>query len=108
MSKLFFDYLVILEEVEVEIKNASNSSEEKEELWGLVDEIVLHRVLHTIFSNLPEAHHEDFLNRFHEAPHNEGLVEYLSEKMEKDVEKIIKEEVENLKIEILKEIRKEI
>ena len=40
MSKLFFDHLLVLDEVEVEIKRSASSREEREELWGLVDDIV--------------------------------------------------------------------
>ena len=40
MSKLFFDHLVSLEEVEIEIRKNASSKEEREELWKLVDGIV--------------------------------------------------------------------
>jgi len=40
MSKLFFDHLIILEDLETEIKEVAESPEEKEELWQLIDEIL--------------------------------------------------------------------
>ena len=39
MSKLFFDHLIKLDEVEVEIKKVTKTQEEREELWQIVDEI---------------------------------------------------------------------
>lgn len=105
MSKLFFDHLVTLEEVDIEISKISQTSEEKEELWNLVDEIVNHRMMITILDKLSIDHHEDFLSRFHEAPHHEAHLDYLNDRLEEKIEEIIKREVAILKIELLQEIR---
>ncbi len=105
MSKIFYDKLIILEEVEIEIKKVGLSTEEKEELWRLIDEIIHNRVLETIFDILPREHHEEFLTKFHEAPYHEGLFRYLNEKTQKDVEEFIRKEIKALEQEILKEIK---
>jgi len=70
MSKLFYDHLLYLEEVEIEIKNRASSKEEKEELWGLVDEIISHKVLEKVLDKLPRESHEEFLELFHKSPHS--------------------------------------
>ena len=105
MSKIFYDHLIILEEVEREIKKAAESPEEREELWRLVDEIVHHRILGTLLDRLPKTHHEEFLDRFHKAPYDESLISYLKENIDKNIEEIIRQEIGDLSFEILKEIR---
>ena len=105
MSKLFFDHLVVLEEVEAEIKNVAETKEERDELWDLVDGMVHHRVLDTILDNLHHSHHEEFLDKFHKAPHDESLIDYLNEKIGKNIEEIIKAEVGGLAFGILSDLR---
>jgi hypothetical protein len=110
MSRIFFDHLVILDEVESEIKSIAESPDEKEELWKLVDDIVQHRVIITILDKLPISYHEEFLTRFHEAPHHEGHLGYLDDKIQSDeevgdVSAIIKREIDSLREELLKEIK---
>lgn len=106
MSKLFFDHLIYLEEVEVEIKKTASSKEEQEELWGLVDEIVTHKVLKTVMDKLPKDSHVEFLELFHKCPHDEGVIfGYLRKKTNKNIEKELREELKNISSEILKELK---
>src|SRR5689334_22775888 len=106
MSKLFFDHLIILDKVELEIKKASSSKEEKEELWSLVDEIVNHRAIEKILDKLPKDSHGEFLDLFHKAPHNEDLlIGYLKQKIGENVEEILKAEFGDIASEILTEIK---
>jgi hypothetical protein len=102
MSRIFYDHLIILEEVEFHINKVAKTPVEKEELWGLVDEIVHHRVLAAILAKLPEENHSDFLNRFHSAPFDDNLMSYLNEKINEDVEVFISSEVESLSGELLR------
>jgi len=105
MSKLFFDHLLALEEVEIVIKRSSSSKEEKEEHWKLVDEIVTHKAIEKILDNLPKENHGEFLEIFHKCPHDEIYIfEYLNSKTGKDMEGVLKKELEMLGAEILKEI----
>ena len=105
MSKLFYDHLIILEEVEAEIKNAAETEEDRHELWQLVDEIVHSKVLESILDKLPSQHHEEFLDKFHKAPYAEGIIDFLKEKIGENIEKIIRAEIGDLAFEILQEIR---
>lgn len=105
MSQLFYDHLIVLTELESEIKNVAETEEERNELWQIVDEIIHHRVLGCILDKLPNEHHYEFLSKFHEAPHDEGLINYLKEKISEDVEKVIRQEVGELAYELLQEIR---
>ena len=106
MSKLFYDHLIILTEVETEIKSMAETEEERHELWQIVDEILHHRILHLFLDKLPEMHHDEFLHRFHKSPHDENLLGFLNERIEEKVEDLVKEEMELLTSEILREIRK--
>jgi hypothetical protein len=101
MSKIFYDHLIVLEEVRFHIDKVAKTSEEKEELWKLVDEIIHHRVLTAILEKLPEKHHNDFLKKFYAAPHDESLIAYLNEKINEDFESFIKGEVKTLSNELL-------
>lgn len=106
MSKLFFDHLVELKEIDKEIKKVAKTSEERQELWMLVDEIVHHKALGCILDQLPRDNHEEFLELFHKSPYDEDLLfGYLKEKIGKNVRQILKTELGNLAFELLEEIR---
>lgn len=101
MSKMFFDHLVDFDSLEKLIKHNIETAEEREELWGLIDEIIHHRVLGCIFDHLPTEHHKEFLSKLHRSPFDLGLLEYLGTKIQKDMEKVIKDEVDQLTQELL-------
>lgn len=106
MSKVYYDhYLVVLKDVDKYIKETTETPEEKEELWQLVDEIVHHRVLGCVLDNLPGEHHEEFLDKFHEAPHDLTLMDYLKEKITDNIEELIKQEIGGLATELLEELQ---
>jgi len=105
MSKLFFDQLIALDDVDGEIKKIAKSKEEKEELWQLVDEMVHHRVLGCVLDALPRGNHEEFLEKFHQAPHDESLMNYLREKVGDNIDELIRQEIGDLAFELLEEIK---
>ena len=105
MSKIFYDRLLVLDEVDAEIKAKAQSREEREELWGLVDEIVHHKLMGCVLEKLPHEHHHEFLEKFEQAPQDEGLFTFLTEKVGEDVEAFLKEEINKLKAEILKLVK---
>ena len=101
MSKVFYDHLVDLEKVEKYIKKIAKTPEEREELYSLVDEILHHKMLGCVLDKLPSEHHEEFLTRFSEKPHDEGLLVFLGERIKEDVEEFIRREVRMLAGELL-------
>ena len=107
MSKIFYDHLIVLEEVKIRIDGVAKTPEEKEELWKLVDEIIHHRVMSVIFEKLPEKHHKHFLKRFYASPHDEELISYLNEKIEDDIENFISQEINLLSDELLQLVGEE-
>lgn len=105
MSKLFFDHLIELKEIDIQIKKISEIQEEREELWGLVDEMVHHKVMDCILDKLPKNHHEEFLDLFRKSPHDGDLLfNYLKKQIGENIESLIKQEIGGLSADILKDI----
>lgn len=104
MSKLFYDNLVSLKELEKEINKIAKTKEEKEELWDLADELINHRVVGAILDELHKDHHEDFIVRLHEAPHDDGIFDYLKDKLTKDAKEFVKAEILSVSNELLEEL----
>ena len=96
MSILFFDKLIVLDKVERKIKKMSSTSEEKQEFFQLVEEVIHHKVVGCCLDHLPKDNHSEFLEKFYSAPYNEKLLEYLDEKTKKDMKKVIKDEIKAL------------
>lgn len=101
MSKLFYDHLVDLSEVEKVIKKNVKDKGAQEELFGLIDEIVHHRVVGCILDNLPEHHHEEFIDHVSKRPHDEGILDFLREHVVTDLETFLMNEVHTLSSELL-------
>ena len=101
MNKVFYDSIIILEEVEKAINQTIESHQEKQEIWQLVDNITHQRIIFRILKVLPETHHNKFLDMFHEAPHDEELLEFLKEKSKTDIETELQKEAEHLTLELL-------
>lgn len=106
MSKLFFDHLIELKEVDKQIKKVAKTQEEREELWALVDEIVHHKVMGCILDKLPRVHHEEFLEMFHKSPHDEELLfTYLRKKVGDNIESLIRQEIGDFSADLLEDIK---
>lgn len=105
MSKLFFDHLIEFEEVEIEIKKLDLTREERHELEHLIDSMVHHKVVGRILTHLPAEHHQEFLDKYHKKPYDPALLAWINEKIESSVEEHVKEEVQKLKKELLKDIQ---
>ena len=106
MSKIFYDRLLTLEDLDRQIRKIAKAPEEREEIWHLIDEIIHHKALGCILDNLPREHHEEFLEMFHQSPHDEDLLfGYLKEKVGKNVEEILKQELGGLAFELVSEVK---
>jgi hypothetical protein len=106
MSKLFFDHLVELKEVDRQIKKVAKTAKEREELWGMVDEIVHHKVIGCILDKLPREHHEEFLEIFHKSPHDQDLlIGYLRSRISDNIEDLIKQEIGDFSADLLQDLK---
>lgn len=101
MSVIFYDHLVVIDGLDKKIKKITASNDEMQELWRYVEEIIHHSVIDCCLGNLPEEHHQEFLEKLHKSPHDKGLIDYLNQKIGKDVEKLIKVEIKKLSKELL-------
>lgn len=106
MSKIFYDHLIIIEEIWDEVESLPLHAHEKQSAKKLADEYVHHRVLTLILDLLPRDHHEDFLNRFHHAPHDVLHLKYLEEKIGKQIHQEISTLGKKLKQELSRELKK--
>ena len=104
MTKLFYDHLLSLTQIELVIKKNVSSKEEQEELWQLVEDMVHHKVVHVILDHLPKEHHNEFLEEFSKAPHDERHIIYLKERTGTDIEAIIQKELTQMEEELLREL----
>lgn len=98
---LFYDHLITLEDLERELKDVVETPEEREELWHLIDEIIHHRVLHCVLDHLPHDHHETFLTRFHDCPHDHTLLPFINDLTNNDLTELIIGEISSIQDEIL-------
>jgi hypothetical protein len=106
MSKVYYDHLIILEEVEIEVRNLPNEKEEKMELEHMIEEIIHHKVMERVLNHLPRQNHAEFLDKFTQKPFDHGLISYIDEKIEESIEKHISDEIGKLKKELLQDIKK--
>lgn len=92
MSRIFYDHLLIASDLRRDIDSLVETYEEKEEIWGLVDELIHQRIMALILENLHERYHREFLEKFYEAPYHENNMTYLVGKVA-DMEQFIHQEI---------------
>lgn len=106
MSKLFYDHLLNLRELDSIIKGMATTHTEREELWQKIDEIIHHKVLECILENLPQHHHEEFLVILHRSPHDETVIfGYLKEKIGPHIEGMVRHTLGSLNEELSAEMK---
>ena len=106
MAKIFYDHLVMREEIVKELDRYEIAVEERDELVQLVDETLHHHVLDVILTHLPKEKHQEFLTKFHDAPHDGKLLEYLRTETQIDIEEEIRKKAKTTKKELLAEIKR--
>lgn len=104
--KLFYDHLILIEEVFIEIETLPLSPHEKQSAKKLSDDLMHQKVLIYILDMLPRPHHEEFLDRFHKAPYDIDHLRFLTEKTQRDVHMDLVVLGKQLKKELLSEIKK--
>lgn len=104
--KVFYDHLIVFDDIESEINSLADSTDERHELWHIVDDILHHRVLDFILGHLAEEHHQEYLNHFHKAPHDEILLGYLKHRLGHDFEDLLKQELGSVAVDLLAELRR--
>lgn len=104
MSKLFYDHLLVINEIVVELDGID--LKDRQEFLGIIDETLHHHVLDVILTHLPKEHHESFLDRFHKAPNDPTLLSSIQKLTAVDIEKAITERVQKIKKKTLSAINR--
>ncbi|PIU03937.1 hypothetical protein COT44_00210 [Candidatus Shapirobacteria bacterium CG08_land_8_20_14_0_20_39_18] len=104
MSTIFYDHLIEFEEIEVALSVHNLDPKTKKEVSQMIEETIHYRMMNVILTNLPKEHHQDFLERFYQAPHDEGLFDYLKEKVG-NIEDLLSQEIEKVKKELLADLK---
>ncbi|MFH1648576.1 MAG: hypothetical protein ABIA11_02520, partial [Patescibacteria group bacterium] len=74
---------------------------------SLVDDILGHKVMDMILEKLPIKDHSEFIEKFLDAPFDEMLFDFLKEKIEDNIEEVIKQEIGDLAYGLLEDIKTE-
>jgi len=106
MSKLFYDHIILLDEIFVELDTIDLIEAERETAKQMIDELVQHRVLTFVLDLLPAQKHESFLIAFHAMPYDPANLQLLNKLAERDVTAELVVFGETLKKELKQEIRK--
>lgn len=106
MTKLFYDHLLIIEEIVFVLDSYDLSPQEKSEFIQLIDETVNHHILNEILILLPKKHHKEFLTHFTKAPHDHDLMIFLKKHAKGDIEMRIIRKSESVKRMLLDTIHK--
>lgn len=99
MSKLFYDHLIVIEEIIAVVGN-------DKKILDLVDQTLQSEILDAILTQLPRKHHGEFLQKFHAAPHDIRLLAYLNEKSPVNMELAILDRANKTKRKLLREVKK--
>lgn len=105
MSKVFYDHLIVLDDIIVELDQHEIPSEDRELFMSNLDEVLHHHILDTVLLFLPHKHHEHFLDRFSKEPHHPSILDFVKEKTKVDIEREIQHTVEYVKKKVLKDIK---
>lgn len=106
MSKVFYDHLIVLEDIVFELKKYNLDPLDLEDLVNLADQSLHHHTLNVILTHLPASKHETFMSQFKSAPHDQALLDFLRREIKIDVESAIRTQAQRIKSDILAEIAK--
>ncbi len=105
MAKIFYDHLILHEEITAELDVYAVSKTEREELIDLIDQAIHNQVLSLILKHLPHDKHEKFLLDLYHKPHDPALLESLKKDIDA-LEDKIQAEALKIKKDILAEIKR--
>lgn len=106
MSKLFYDHLIVIEEIVAVLDEHKLSSKDKTAILELMDTTLQHEILDAILTYLPREKHEEFLEKFHAIPHDAGLMQYLKDNSAVNIELAILDRANKTKKKLFKEVKK--
>ncbi len=102
--KKFYEHLVEIESITLELERLNLSKQQKIHLASLVDSSLHHTILDAILSELEESDKRVFLKYLSEDDHDK-IWKFLNEKVDK-VEEKIKKVAEDLKMRLHEDLKK--
>lgn len=103
---IFYDHLIVIEEITAILDQHDLSRKEKSELLNLIDQTLHHHILDEILSLLPEPYHGEFMTRFHAHPDDKTLLFFLRDRSGTDMDKAIVKRADEVKKKLIKTILK--
>lgn len=104
MATVFYDHLIDWESLEKALAMLELDREIQHQYLDEIEHTVHTEVLTVITEHLPEEHHEDFLERFHAAPHDPSHLHYIVSHGHPDVELAIQAKANQVIAEIIVEL----
>lgn len=105
MRKVFWDHLIKIDEIHIQIDSHGFTKDEKHNLLHIAYQTIDMRVMETILTHLPKEKHKQFLEYFAKEPHHPKLLDMLKKDIY-DIEDKIQNVVKDIKKEIFKELNK--
>lgn len=102
---VFYDHLINIHDLHIELDRYDLSTEERNELMKLADSTVHHEVFDLIMVELPEEHKVVFLERFATDPSDPALLDLVKTHIP-GVEEKIKARSSKVKDDLTRELRK--
>jgi hypothetical protein len=107
MSTIFYDHLIPWHKVDLYIQTVGLAGEERIEIIELIEETIHTETLLVILHHLPAGKHEEFVEKFHAAPHDKEHLTFLKQHGHPEIEQRIKEAAEKIITELLTELESE-
>lgn len=105
MAKVFYDHLISIQDILVELDEHRLSHNEKVDLIRTVDTTIHYKVMDVMLSHLPQDKHKEFLSAFRQAPFDKKHLTYLRRHKE-DIDMEIVKAIEKAKKDMLKDLKK--
>lgn len=106
MSKIFYDHLIVIEEVIAVLGRHNLNKRERAEFLSLIDQTLHHQILDEILTLLPKSRHAEFLSMFHKRPDDPLLLTFLREHSGVSIDKAIMKRADKTKKDLIEIINK--
>lgn len=107
MSKVFYDHLIEFTKLEIHVNSITQTQEEKNELWEIIDKLIHNRVVKRILQILPSRHHDEFADLLHKRPFDKDIIRFVEHNADEDIEKYLQDEINKLEQELLHELQQD-
>ena len=92
MSRLFFDHLININQLQSQIDQLETTEEELYQLHQQIDELIQQRVVEVILDLLHQDHHHIFISYLHQNPADTRILIWLKQHIQ-DVESQIQQTI---------------